>query len=218
MKLREETAEEKARNAAKAKERITYSDGTVFMDIHDNEHVEVHNHYGDSHEDVKSKASTSMIKYRAKDLDGWWCYGMPIDANNEHYMLTDTPNECNYDGFEWRINHDGLLSIKPNTLGRYIGKIDENGKGIYEGDILEIDYKHNGLGPNGGIVPDQDCMCKGVLYWSEDEYCYNIRIIEAEAPISRMMREEECDSFPLAMFDLEVIEVIGNIFDNPNLL
>ena len=96
--------------------------------------------------------------------------------------------------------------VKPETIGQYTGVKDMNGKEIYEGDIIsaaasrytdgrETDY----LGP---------VLCDSIdltgAFW-----------------IKLFSREEGFDYFIPALFynlNMERVEVIGNIHDNPELL
>jgi len=108
------------------------------------------------------------IKFRAKNNAGNWIY--------------------------FSVIHNGIKSegIDQNTLGQYIKKKDKNGKEIYEGDIVQGEYKdyvRTGIDKIKGIVEFKN----GKIYVVSKEYYYH--------------------------FDgLAEIEVIGNIIDNKELL
>ena len=83
--------------------------------------------------------------------------------------------------------------VRPETVTQFTGLLDKNGKEIYEGDLFRI------------IDPEDKSTCEIVFkdgafrkkYWQwEDGLQYPI----------------------IDKFDLENFEVIGNIYENPELL
>jgi uncharacterized phage protein (TIGR01671 family) len=78
----------------------------------------------------------------------------------------------------------------PNVM-QYTGLLDKNNKEIYEGDIVEIQKGDN-------------CEKFEVLYQGS---CFSIKIIgNIDLPIVRIDRA------------IEYIKIIGNIYENPELL
>lgn len=91
----------------------------------------------------------------------------------------------------------GCLNIDPDTIGQYTGLKDKNGKEIYEGDIAKAPY----LDPIFGDVVN-DMFVNIVVGYNKGsfvlEYNGNLRVYISD------------------LYDN--IEIIGNIYDNPELL
>lgn len=69
------------------------------------------------------------IKFRGKDFhSGEWFYGNLFVKDSHGRTHISTP-KC------------GCFRINPETVGQFTGVIDEEGQEVFEGDILEADYK-----------------------------------------------------------------------------
>lgn len=90
-------------------------------------------------------------------------------------------------------NEDALV-VDPETVGQFTGMTDKNGKEIFEGDVVAF-TRVNALGWNTHRVGE-------VRYYDE-------------LPIFYIMASTG-DAWDWV--DCENIEVIGNIFDNPELM
>lgn len=147
------------------------------------------------------------IKFRGKDCSGQWVYGDLIHKRHdkESVLIQD---------------YKGLGSdVDTITIGQYTGLIDKTGKEIYEGDVLRIkEYENDGY-RTFGSDESFDCLtideCKGKLLREGNELvCFTDGCMSVGDTmyISSLFGDMRY-SFPIFEF-----EVIGNIYDNPELI
>ena len=86
-------------------------------------------------------------------------------------------------------------SVLEDTVGQYTGLDDKNGKKIYEGDIVKFRFKTD-----------------------REEYPDLIGYIEYQTTFTAFRIMSNKGRFKIDVLDLKFIEVIGNIYDNPELL
>lgn len=96
-----------------------------------------------------------------------------------------------------------IAVVIPETVGQYTGLTDKNGNKIFEGDILKA------------IVKDMKSMTNKEAYWSVEYkerftqensyYCYGINRRWNRILTQSIITNCQC-------------EIIGNIYDNPELL
>lgn len=138
------------------------------------------------------------ILFRGKRINnGEWVYGgimKNFHPNFECENMVDfnnqTPN-C----YCICVNNKDYF-VQQNTIGQYTGYKDRNGKEIFEGDIVA--YTDTYSTENG--IAESDCI--GKIVWDEEEACFHVT--ERLSAESWEVLQECC--------------VIGNIFDNPELL
>ena len=88
------------------------------------------------------------------------------------------------------------------NIMQYTGLKDKNGKEIYEGDIIEFSYDM--------FVGNFDTfVAKGKVVFEEG--AFYVEVFENE-------RTTKDEAYLLYSINLDTIEVIGNIYDNPELL
>jgi uncharacterized phage protein (TIGR01671 family) len=150
---------------------------------------------------------TRQIKFRAKRTDrGAWMYGYyaEITFRNALNMIVikHIIIDCQKEGlYEEEVIGD--------TVGQFSGRHDKNGKDIYEGDICSL-ITENGVKIN--------VVCR---FGSAHKLLASGWLCDIVG--FYFQRDDGLKSFPIVynykgVHDTEIMEVIGNIHDNPDLL
>jgi uncharacterized phage protein (TIGR01671 family) len=88
------------------------------------------------------------------------------------------------------------ILVEPETIGQFTGLTDKNGKKIFEGDIVGFE---DGMSTESGYA---ESGCTGCVYWDKETASFQVD--------NRLSAE----SYEV----LEECAIIGNIYDNPELL
>ena len=132
------------------------------------------------------------IKFRAKERSGEWHVGSLFveDGMGIPYIVSgvNTHYETNY----------LTVEVVLETVGQFTGLKDHKGREIYEGDIVKV-------------VNDGEESFHVVKYMVEEDY--------PAFDLDPVLNDGECNSlsYSLNALDTKII-VIGNIYDNPELL
>jgi len=99
---------------------------------------------------------------------------------------------CNFIGDAYQYKVD------PSTVGQYTGLKDKNGKEIYEGDICFVE-----IYDNFGTISKDECFYAKVVWMNN-----GFHLVDVNGKIWTEWMTDYNDS----------LEVVGNIYDNPELL
>ena len=137
------------------------------------------------------------ILFKAKRIDnGEWVEGNLIyseDADDDYKaIIIPVSNSAMFTigGSKGDLGFEEWQRVDPSTICKYTGLKDKNGKLIWENDIVKHDFGKDQIGVQLAIVK-----------YDSKYACYQIK------PIYDWMYCDKSDC-----------EVIGNIFDNPELL
>lgn len=138
------------------------------------------------------------ILYKAKrvDNDEWVC-GLPTYKN---YIRVFTQHEYEFeDGRKTKYDTTKDYQVDPKTICEFTGLIDKNGNKIFENDIVEY----------------EDCPASD--YYRED-IIMNRGVIEFGDGAFFVTNRETVEMGDLVYNGVMECSVVGNIFDNPELL
>lgn len=138
---------------------------------------------------------------RTDNDEGEFVYGIPVEGEpllgmgKRTYIITKP-------GVQWvdgvYMTYDECIEVDPKTIGDYTGLTDRNNKMIFEGDIVKHYIKNPEI-VKIYIVEWKNRLSKFVGRYKGDEY-YGKKYAYAE------------------LHEQLIYEVIGNIYDNPELL
>ena len=130
------------------------------------------------------------ILFRGKRLDnGEWIQG-DIVQFPVHGVVRIVEQESSYKDAE----------VDSDTVGQFTGLTDKNGRKIFEGDIIHLEYSQ---------------VFFGGEYFGE--YTAEVSYKEGCFITDGINNGDEIET-PLSGFDNDEVEIIGNIHDNPELL
>lgn len=132
------------------------------------------------------------ILFRGKRIDnGEWIQGFLSKSRNTEEKPALLKFCIDYE--ENGVMYSAI--VDPETIGQYTGLTDKNGKRIFEGDIIKHYNRKD----------DSTIFDTGRVFW-RGEYARFLRT-----------SEDECKYFLIEDMSCPY-EVIGNIYDNPELL
>ncbi|HAC2959948.1 TPA_asm: hypothetical protein GZJ80_02580 [Listeria monocytogenes] len=133
------------------------------------------------------------IEFRGKRIDNReWIYGNLMQfEDSATFIFADERKGASTLTYAHFIIINNMHAIDEKTLGQYTGLKDKNGKKIFEGDIVNCKFFDRMVGDIAGVINFIDCV------WAVSDF-KNKRLYQ--------------------LIDVDNIEIIGNIHENPDLL
>ena len=144
----------------------------------------------------------SLFRGKRKDNGEWICGDLLQDVESGICAIV---SYVNLGGNIHDLSESCIFAVIPEIVGQYTGLTDKNGVKIFEGDIVK------GTAYSATRI--------GVIVWIDEISSFGVRYVNAPNPTawdwenSSILR---CVS--LGKTDEFAAEVIGNIYDNPELL
>ncbi|EKT8893855.1 hypothetical protein CJV40_002234 [Listeria monocytogenes] len=132
------------------------------------------------------------IEFRGKRIDnGEWVYGnlMQFEDSATFIFADERKGASTLTYAHFIINN--MHAIDEKTIGQYTGLKDKNGNKIFEGDIVNCKFFDRMVGDIAGVINFIDCV------WAVSDF-KNKRLYQ--------------------LIDVDNIEIIGNMHENPDLL
>ena len=141
------------------------------------------------------------ILFRGKDFSGVinhnWCFGSLDTIEDDRAIII----------YSYRFGNKCRIFVDPSTVGEYTGLKDKNGERIFEGDIVKNEWCFiNGnsivrFGEYKSHDSSNDYQCGHLGFYLEHISDFNKRAVRKDI-----------------MYFANKCEIIGNVFDNPELL
>lgn len=152
--------------------------------------------------------------YKGKRIDnGEWVYGGIYVDGKKYYIVARTryiPDTRDWDEAEYYDKHKiykpTYIECKPETICEYTGLTDNNGTKIFEGDIVKLE--------SGWFTAIFNCIEikeneNYIVFYDEKHARYDLQTEDTDIEFKRVAWGQFINS---------EVEVIGNIYDNPELL
>ena len=146
------------------------------------------------------------IKFRGLNGETGWHYGIPLTNKLGTYIIFEkNPHICSQYHY---IEIDEFEVVKKETVSQWTGLLDKNDVEIYEGDIVKFQHIDD-YGYMTNVF--QNGFYRGVVKWGGYYPAFDIFDIKDNSTF-----DFDCNIFSMES-DI-VIEVIGNIYENKELL
>lgn len=148
------------------------------------------------------------IKFRGKMIpENEWIFGTILRIPAPPVCFGKSETDKYYIQFpdprympDWNMPYKMVQGeVNPDTIGQYTGLKDKNGKEIYEEDVVKI------INKNSKVIPIKPLIAQ--IVWSEEYLAYILITTSIKDAFENLGDYIDYD-----------IEVIGNVFENPELL
>ncbi len=143
---------------------------------------------------------------RTDNNEGEFVYGIPVEGEpllgmgKRTYIITKP-------GVQWvdgvYMTYDECIEVDPDTVSDYTGLTDRNNKMIFEGDIVS------------GTAYSSEWI--GVIVWIDEIATFGVRYFHRTDPTA-WQNSSILTAVSRHKQDKFAAQVIGNIYDNPELL
>lgn len=137
------------------------------------------------------------IKFRGKRIGNIWVYGDLVHLEKGCIIITSsnlTLDDSLSENNALVYSEKEFSVVIPETVGQFTGLTDNNDKKIYEGDICNCSY---------GYTNDKI----GIVYYEDGCFYVDDKHPSSNMPLKSLVKNEA-----------NRIEIIGNIYDTPELL
>lgn len=141
---------------------------------------------------VKNKADYELIKSMYSDnCKNGFIYGSLVVSHGKYYICVTALCQVNSLVNNGRTT---MFEVIPETVGEYTNLTDKNGKNVFEGDILRQAYH-----------PEEDV----IIEWHDGRFKFRKR---------NKPKDYRYESLCCVQNTVDYLKVIGNIYDNPEML
>lgn len=153
------------------------------------------------------------ILFRGKRVDNSeWVYGYYLPWHAVTDLQGNEPYAQIFEEHKVKGKYvaKGWVRVKFNTVGQFTGLTDKNGNKIFEGDIVKVTYTEQRQ--YQGVSYQDEHSCVEEVIYNEKSACFMLKIMCEDIPLYRPLHNFG------SLANIKELEVIGNKWDNPELL